>query len=233
VSKVRSGLVTDVQDLQHETDLLQQQADRLRDQVSQQRDAALAAAGHDAAEIDRLELATGTGKVHGPGTVVRLVDASPPLDPVTGKPSGKNPGVVLDRDLQRVTNELWSDGAEAISINGERLSAVSTIRTAGSTILVDFRPISSPYQVAAIGPEDLGDRFSRSKTGQLFRAIASQYGMQVSVDRAGDLTLPAAPDPQLHYAAPVPSASPSPSGTPSTPVSGSPRTPVPSSPGGH
>jgi uncharacterized protein YlxW (UPF0749 family) len=227
VSRVRAGLVTDVRDRQRETDLLQQQADRLRDEVSQERDAALAAAGHDGQELNRLELATGTGKVHGPGTVVRLADATPPVDPVTGKPTGKNLGVVLDRDLQRVTNELWYDGAEAISINGERLSAVSTIRTAGSTILVDFRPISSPYQVTAIGPEDLDQRFARSRTGQLFRAIASQYGMQVKVDRVGEVTMPAAPDPQLHYAEPVPSQ------TPSTPPSGSPGSPVPSSAGAH
>jgi uncharacterized protein YlxW (UPF0749 family) len=219
--------VTDVRDRQHETDLLQQQADRLRDEVSRQRDAALAAAGTDAGALNRLELATGTGKVHGPGTVVRLVDASPPVDPVTGKPTGKNLGVVLDRDLQRVTNELWHDGAEAISINGERLSATSTIRTAGSTILVDFRPISSPYLVSAIGPADLDRRFRDSRTGQLFRAISAQYGMQFSVARRGDLTLAAAPDPQLHYAEPVPSASPP------TPPSGSPRSPVPSSSGGR
>jgi uncharacterized protein YlxW (UPF0749 family) len=233
VSKVRAGLVTDVRDRQHETDLLQQQADQLRDEVSRQRDAALAAAGHDGEELNRLELATGTGKVYGPGTVVRLADAAPPLDPVTGKPTGKNLGVVLDRDLQRVTNELWYDGAEAISINGERLSAVSTIRTAGSTILVDFRPISSPYEVTAIGPEDLDQRFARSRTGQLFRAIASQYGMQVSVDRVGEVTMPAAPDPQLHYAEPVPSVEPTPGQAPSTPASGRPGSPVPSSPGAH
>jgi uncharacterized protein YlxW (UPF0749 family) len=226
-SRVRAGLVADVQARQHETDLLQQQADRLRDDVSRQRDAALAAAGTDAAALNQLELATGTGRVRGPGTVVRLVDATPPVDPVTGKANGKNLGVVLDRDLQKVTNELWHDGAEAISINGERLSATSTIRTAGSTILVDFRPISSPYLVTAIGPEDLDRRFTGSHTGQLFRAIASQYGMQVSVNRVGDLTLPAAPDPQLHYAQPVPTDSPS------TPVSGSPGSPVPSSPGGR
>jgi uncharacterized protein YlxW (UPF0749 family) len=226
-SRVRAGLLADVRGRQHETDVLQQQADRLRDDVSRQRDAALAAAGTDASALNRLELATGTGKVRGPGTVVRLVDAAPPVDPVTGKPTGKNLGVVLDRDLQKVTNELWHDGAEAIAINGERLSATSTIRTAGSTILVDFRPISSPYLVTAIGPEDLDRRFSDSRTGQLFRAIASQYGMQVSVDRKGDLTLPAAPDPQLHYAQPVPSVSPSTSG------SAAPGSPVPSSPGGR
>ena len=129
-------------------------------------------------------------------------------------------GTVLDRDLQDVANELWHDGAEAIAVNGERLTATSTIRTAGSTILVDFRPISSPYQVSAIGPRDLDRRFTDSRTGQRFHAYVSAYGMQVSVSREDDLTLPAAADPQLHYAQPVPSASPSPS-------------PVPSSPGGR
>ena len=82
-------------------------------------------------------------------------------------------------------------------------------------------------RVTAIGPEDLDQRFADSRTGQLFRALASQYGMQVAVDRKGELTLAAAPDPQLHYARPVPSQSPS------TPPSGSSGSPVPSSPGGH
>jgi uncharacterized protein YlxW (UPF0749 family) len=217
-SRVRAGLVADVRNRQHEADLLQQQADRLRDEVARQRDAALAAAGTDAGQLSRLEVATGTSKLRGPGAVVRLADANPEVDPVTGKPHVKKEGTVLDRDLQDVANELWHDGAEAIAINGERLTATSTIRTAGSTILVDYRPISSPYQVAAIGPDDIGKRFSDSRTGQRFAAFVSAYGMQVAVDRRGDLTLPAAPDPQLHYAQPVPSASPSP--TPVTSSSG-------------
>ena len=219
-SRVRAGLVADVHDRQHDADQLQQQADRLRDEVARERDAALAAAGTDAGQLTRLELATGTSKVRGPGAVVRLADAPPQVDPVTGKAQPVKYGAVLDRDLQDVANELWHDGAEAIAINGERLTATSTIRTAGSTILVDFRPISSPYQVSAIGPDDLDKRFTDSRTGQRFRAYVSAYGMQVSVSRQHDLTLPAAADPQLHYAQPVPSASPSPS-------------PVPSSPGGR
>jgi uncharacterized protein YlxW (UPF0749 family) len=223
-SRVRAGLVSDVRNRQHEADLLQQQADRLRDDVAKQRDAALAAAGTDAGQLNLLELGTGTSRVRGPGAVVRLADANPEVDPVTGKPHVKKEGTVLDRDLQEVTNELWHDGAEAIAINGERLTATSTIRTAGSTILVDYRPISSPYLVSAIGPGDIGKRFTGSRTGQKFAAFVTAYGMQVSVDRKDDLTLPAAPDPQLHYAQPVPSASPSTS--PST-------SPRPSSSGGH
>ncbi len=226
-SRVRSGLVADVRNRQHDADQLQQRADQLRDEVARERDAALAAAlaaaGTDAGQRTRLELATGTSKVHGPGATVRLADAAAQVDPVTGKSQPPKYGAVLDRDLQDVANELWHDGAEAIAINGERLTATSTIRKAGSTILVDFRPISSPYSVSAIGPGDLDRRFTASRTGQQFRVYVSAYGMQVSVDRENQLTLPAAADPQLHYAQPVPGAGPSPSGT----------SPVPSNPGGR
>ncbi len=214
-SRVRSGLVADVRNRQHDADQLQRQADRLRDEVARERDAALAAAGTDAEQLSRLELATGTSRVRGSGAVVRLADAAPDIDPVTGKPHAAKYGTVLDRDLQDVANELWHDGAEAIAVNGERLTATSTIRKAGSTILVDFRPISSPYEVAAIGPGDLDRRFTGSRTGQRFHAYVGAYGMQVSVDHRDALTLPAAPDPQLHYAGPVPSPSPSPSPAPS------------------
>ncbi len=210
-SRARAGLVTDVRSRQHEADLLQQQADRLRDTVARQRDAALAAAGTDAEQLERLELATGTSKVSGAGAVVRLADAPAQVDPVTGKPHVNEEGTVFDQDLQYVANELWHDGAEAIAINGERLTATSTIRRAGSTILVDYRPIASPYLVSAIGPSDLDKRFSASSTGQRFAGYVSAYGMQVSVSAKGELTLPAAADPQLHYAEPLPSASPSPS----------------------
>ena len=220
-SRVRAGLVTDVHSRQHETDQLQRQADRLRDEVARQRDAALAAAGTDAGALASLELATGTSKVRGAGAVVRLADAPTPVDPVTGKPTGKNLGIVLDRDLQDVTNELWHQGAEAIAINGERLTATSTIRTAGGTILVDFRPISSPYEVSAIGPGDLAKRFTESGTGQRFRGYADNYNMQIAVRPQDELTLPAAADPRLHYAQPVPSGSPSmPPGSPKPSSSG-------------
>jgi uncharacterized protein YlxW (UPF0749 family) len=221
-SRTREGLVNTVRSAQSETDQLQHRAEQLRDQVAKQRDEALTAAGADADTLSRVEVAAGTTKVHGSGAVVELNDAPTPVDPVTGKATGQNLGMVLDRDLQDVANELWHDGAEAIAINGERLTATSTIRTAGITILVDFRPITAPYQVQAIGPADLDKSFNNSLTGARFRAYVTNYGMKVAVKKQGDLTLPAAADPQLHYAQPVPSSSPS------TAVTGS---PVPSTGG--
>jgi uncharacterized protein YlxW (UPF0749 family) len=111
--------------------------------------------------------------------------------------------VVLDVDLQAVVNGLWAGGAEAVSINGQRLTATSTIRTAGAAVLVDFRPVTSPYEVAAIGPNDLDDRFNQSPTAANLRAVAEQYGLGLSVRAADDLTLPAATSATLRYAQPV------------------------------
>jgi uncharacterized protein YlxW (UPF0749 family) len=204
-TKAREDLVGDVQSRRTQAEQLQRQAEDLRDQVARARDNALADRG-DAQRLRDLAAGTGLGKVTGDGVVVTLADAPPQIDPVTGKPSDDNPGVVLDRDLQDIANALWQAGAEAIAINGQRLTATSTIRTAGGAILVDFRPVTGPYQIAAIGPDQ--DAFTASTTAARFRRYVETYRMQFGVKPRKDLTLAAAPDPQLRYAhVPSPSAS--------------------------
>ncbi|MDT4988428.1 MAG: hypothetical protein QOI74_2522 [Micromonosporaceae bacterium] len=210
-TRARVGLAADVQARRAETDDLSRRADRLREQVAAERDAALSANG-EGARLRDLEAGAGLAAVRGDGTVVRLADAAPPVDPVTGRPSTTNPGRVLDHDLQDVANELWRLGAEAIAINGERLTATTTIRAAGGAILVDFRPITAPYQVSAIGPHDVRSRFVASATAKRFRAYAATYRMQFSVRDRADLTLPAAGEPSLRYAHPIASPVPSASG---------------------
>jgi uncharacterized protein YlxW (UPF0749 family) len=214
-ARARAGLVADVRSRQAEADRLQQRADSLRDQVNRERDAALADTGTDTRRLRDLEVQAGLGKVHGNGALVELADAPQPVDPVTGQATGKNDGRVLDRDLQDVSNELWRDGAEAIAINGQRLTSMTTIRTAGSTILVDLKPIESPYQILAVGPPDLDTRFDRSETGIRFHRYQTEFGMGVSVSHRTGVTLAAAPDPQLYYAHPVPSVGPGASASPS------------------
>ncbi len=220
-SRARAGLVADVRARRTITDDMQRRADKLRDQVSQERDAALSDSG-ESSRLRNLEADTGLAKVHGDGIVVRLVDAPPPIDPVTGKRSTTNPGRVLDRDLQDISNELWRLGAEAIAINGERLTATTTIRAAGDAILVDFRPVTAPYEIAAIGPGDLKDAFDSSITARRFHNYVDAYRMQFSVRRRNGMTLSAASEPQLRYAQTPPAPD-------SAAASGS---PVPSASGG-
>jgi uncharacterized protein YlxW (UPF0749 family) len=131
------------------------------------------------------------------------------VDPVTGRSTGDERGRVFDYDLQQIANALWRAGAEAVAINGQRLTATSTIRAAGGAVLVDFRPVTSPYEVSAIGPGGLDRRFADSATGRRFKRIAEVYRMEYAVRGQRALTLPAAGEPQLRYASPPPSASPS------------------------
>jgi uncharacterized protein YlxW (UPF0749 family) len=210
-TRAQAGLVEEAQAAQERADDLQAQADLLRTQVDQMRAAALGGSSSELLALREREAATGLAPVTGDGAVVALGDAPAVVDPTTGKQTVPENGLVLDVDLQEVVNGLWKAGAEAVSINGERLTATSTIRTAGEAILVDFRPVTGPYEVSAIGPDDLSERYAGSDSAARIRALAGQYGLRFSVREAEDMVLPAAStDIPLRYARPE--SSPSPSG---------------------
>ncbi|SCL26837.1 DUF881 domain-containing protein [Micromonospora inyonensis] len=226
-SQARSGLVSQIRERQEETDRLTRRAEQLREDVARQRDAALTRSA--AARLRDLEAMTGLGRVRGDGVVVQLADASGNQDAVTGA-GGPGPGRVLYRDLQLVANALWAAGAEAIAVNDQRLTSTSTIRSAGEAILVDFRPVTGPYRVSAIGPDGMRRRFEASTAAALLRRVADQTGLSFGSREAEDLTLPeAATDSQLRYASPPPPESPQPS--PSSPAAGSSSVPRPSGSG--
>ena len=129
-------------------------------------------------ELERLAGLAGASKVKGEGIVITLV-ASVIANPV------------FDTDLQTLVNFLWLNGAEAIAIGGERLTALSAIRSAGSTILVDYRPINPPYVIYAIGSK--GSLSSALKTGRgerFVRELIDGFGIQVNVQKRNSITLP-------------------------------------------
>jgi uncharacterized protein YlxW (UPF0749 family) len=223
--RTRQALVRDVQDGSALTDSLQRRAETLSTQLTRERDAALAAsrAGDRAgAEVRRLEEAAAQRAVHGPGVTVTVGDAGggDQVDPSTGQrvpaPVDDN-GRIRDRDLQALVNALWAGGAEAIAIGGQRLAPTTTIRAAGEAILVDLRPVQSPYGIEAVGdPATLLPRFADSEAARRFQSYTGLYGIQFSVRSADDLQLRAATDPDLRYASPVPAPT---TVSPSTPGS--------------
>lgn len=113
-----------------------------------------------------LTIAAAQTPVQGPGVAVTVSDVNTTRAGTAGSrpqsETGERSGQVTDQDLQVVVNALWAGGAEAISVGGIRLGPQTTIRTAGQTILVDFRPLSSPYRITAIGGPQLAGVISQS-----------------------------------------------------------------------
>jgi uncharacterized protein YlxW (UPF0749 family) len=140
--------------------------------------------------LDRLRIATGQTEVFGDGVTVTIDNA--PRDPLQG--DGTPPGRVIDRDLQMIVNGLWQAGATDIAINGRRLTPTSAIRAAGEAILVNYRPMSPPYVVSAIGAnaDQVAGRFRDNPAGLLLEELESQYGVIWELQTVGDITLPAA-----------------------------------------
>jgi uncharacterized protein YlxW (UPF0749 family) len=214
-TRARTELMEQVQRRRTDTDALQLRAESLRRNVAALRDRQLGSP--EVARLRDLEAATGLARVRGDGAKVTLSDGPTPINPATGLRD--TDGRVKDIDLQLAANGLWAGGAEAISVNGQRLTATSTIRQAGEAILVDVHPVVGPYELVAIGPEDLAEDFSEAYAGQVFRQLAAKYDMSFDVVRVDRVTLEAAAEPQLRFARPSPSPTSPSAPLPSAPLS--------------
>ncbi|MFB0620403.1 DUF881 domain-containing protein [Streptomyces sp. AGS-58] len=198
VAKERQELIDRVDSETKDADKLESTVDKLRDDVGARQRAALKSSGGGAA-ADLVSVLSGASAVHGPGVRLVVNDAKE----ATSGGDGSNPretsgfsdtGRLRDRDMQRVVNGLWASGAEAVSINGQRLTALSAIRAAGDAILVDNRPLVPPYTVLAVGDgQRLGTRFQNSADGLYLHALVENYGIRATISPEGDVRLPAAP----------------------------------------
>jgi uncharacterized protein YlxW (UPF0749 family) len=209
-AKERQKLIDRIQSETKSADALQKNVDSLRDTVSAEQQAALKNTG-DADRVALLELLAGGTPVQGPGVRLVVDDAKEASTGNTGGPresSGfADTGRVRDRDMQRVVNGLWASGAEAITVNGQRLTALSAIRAAGDAILVDNKPLAPPYTVLAIGDgQRLSTAFQDSDDGQYLHVLEQNYGIRASISAESELELPAAPSLIVRTASPAPSA---------------------------
>jgi uncharacterized protein YlxW (UPF0749 family) len=202
----RDALVAEVEQRSAANDRAQTRLDRQRAAVqrAQREVLALSGAGTELADqLSRLEASTGAAPVSGPGMVVRLDDATgdgagSDVDPRTDV---TNDGRVTDRDLQTVVNEIWAAGAEAVAVNGQRLTALSAIRAAGDAVLVDFRPLTPPYQIEAVGdPHKLRETFVGGFGGSYLQVLQG-YGITYAVEDRDRLKLAASAGVRLRYAA--------------------------------
>src|SRR4051794_3101303 len=169
---------------------------------------ALGARGAElSAQARRLGLVAGEVAASGPGLQVTLDDAPTAQDAVGGDPRADadyDAGVLFDSDLQIVVNGLWSAGAEAIAVNGQRLTGLSAIRSAGRAILVDFRALRRPYVISAIGdPARMQAVFAAGAAGAYVQSMRDNAHIRADISTSDRLVLPGAGQLVLRAARPI------------------------------
>jgi uncharacterized protein YlxW (UPF0749 family) len=143
-------------------------------------------------QLDALEQQTGATAVTGPGIKAVIDDA---------KNADAKEGRLLDVDLQQLVNGLWTAGAEAISVNGHRLTSLTAIRSAGSAITVDYSSLTPPYTVLAIGDNaTMPARFAQSSGGQWVQYLVSNFDVRMTITTEDSLLVPADATIALRYA---------------------------------
>jgi uncharacterized protein YlxW (UPF0749 family) len=168
---------------------LRRQVTQLRLEVDRQRAASASRLGGAPARQASLRdagLAAGLTALRGPAVKVTLDDSD--LDePPDG--ASVNDLVVHSQDVQAVVNALWRSGAEAVSINGQRLVSTSAVLCVGNTLLLNGTVHSPPYVVTALGANR--ERFDADRLVRRLKSSASTFGLRFSVERATTAEVPA------------------------------------------
>jgi uncharacterized protein YlxW (UPF0749 family) len=190
-TSAQQALAAQALTLEQEQEVLQAQlagAEAELTEIQQQSEGSQSALAEINREVREARLAAGLTAVRGPGIVLEIADSRRTV------PAGENPAsyIVLADDLRDLVVALWHAGAEAITINGERLVATSSIYGVGSAVLVNTAFLSPPFRIEAIGPGDLEERFrvDAAYLGRVAQRIEA-FDLEFATLSADDLQLPA------------------------------------------
>lgn len=186
----REVLITQIKQAEEERKKLKHQIEKLREELSEierkasWRDKNVASLRQ---RLDDLRFAAGLTEVEGPGVVINVSDAE-------NVPRFASPDdyIVHDYDLRILLNALYASGAEAVSINGERISYVTAIRCVGPTIIINARRISSPFEIKAIGdPESLvKGLYLEGSSNELITKTFPMYGISFKIEKSDKVKIP-------------------------------------------
>lgn len=133
-------------------------------------------------QIDYLSLLSGTTDVKGEGVIITLSDGETPSDTST-----RTDTLVHDSDVLTVVNELKAAGAEAISVNGQRIISTSAIRCVGPVIQVNYQKVAAPFEIKAIGNAQYLESAMNIKNGVV--DMLKQLGVGVSMTREKEVNI--------------------------------------------
>lgn len=134
--------------------------------------------------MEDLRIKSGLTALEGSGVIVRMDDSKSDVR------KGENPNlyVIHDEDILRIVNELRAAGAEAISINGQRLIATSEIRCAGPTLSVNNVRSAPPFEIIAIGDKNSLENSIKMRGG--VEDALKVWGIQIEVQSVENVYIP-------------------------------------------
>ena len=135
--------------------------------------------------IENLKMYAGLTALEGSGVIVRMDDSKRAVS----KDENPNLYVIHDEDILRIINELRAAGAEAISINGQRLIATSEIRCAGPTLSVNNVRSAPPFEIIAIGDKNSLENSIKMRGG--VEDALKVWGIQIEVLPVEKVYIPA------------------------------------------
>lgn len=196
-SAVESQVSTRIETLQNDykkelekNESLLQQIIELQGDISKYRDQVTQSGGAAEVmktELNRAEMIAGLTDVEGSGISVVLKDGSVSNNANNGIIYDEGYGIVHDSYVLMFLNELRAAGAEALSINDERILATSEIRCAGPTISINNTKKSAPFEIKVIGDPDTLENALKMPGGAIDQS--KFYGIDVTVKRSSKLLI--------------------------------------------
>jgi uncharacterized protein YlxW (UPF0749 family) len=117
----------------------------------------------------------------GPGVTVTLSDA--PQELSASSPDNPNLLLVHQQDIQAVVNAMWKGGAQAVTIQGQRVVSTTGIRCIGNSVQLQGVPYSQPYVISAVGdPTALQTAIDNDAYLQVYRDDADNPDINVGWD---------------------------------------------------
>ena len=135
-------------------------------------------------QLEKAELLAGLTEVKGSGVTVTVKDST--VKNIVGDPSAY---IIHDSDLLTLINELCDAGAEAISLNNERIISTTEIRCAGATVSVNNTRVAHPFTIKAIGDPVNLENALLMRDG-VYDTL-TEWGLQIDIKKQSNITIPA------------------------------------------
>lgn len=181
-------LVVDLKKEREKNEILQKQLSAYENDIAQYREDMEQSSGYSkflSEQLRRAEIAAGMVELKGEGIVVSISDVNKRK---AAEYDNSAATLIHDEDIRRIINELWASGAEAISVNGNRIITTTAIRCVGPTVLINDKKMAPPYVISAIGNSEQLEAALNLNGGVI--DTLRVWDFEISISKSNSLVIP-------------------------------------------